>query len=322
MNDNFPLTWHSRVVKRAIALSLAIILVIYVVIPNIHAFGLSDIKIFPQHSYLLIAAALIFSSTFILSSLSYILLAFKPLKLFRTSLIQFSSAPLHIVLPAGIGNLSINYLYLRTRHHNRTQAALVVGINNVTGVIANLTMLLVLFTFFGISKNLLAVYDKHTNWVLAISLMVILLAVVSFWLLRSNIRKIRKIRHHLKSAIDSYRNRQLDLIMVYIFALCQAAVTALTLYLCLRAYGVNLSYPLSFLVYSLSVLVGALVPTPGGLGGVEASLVAALVATHAASSVQALAIVLAYRLVSFWFPMLLGVVALIVVEKMQLIRWR
>ena len=55
-------------------------------------------------------------------------------------------------------------------------------------------------------------------------------------------------------------------------------------------------------------------PTPGGLGGVEAGLVAGLVAYRVASA-DALAAVLVYRLVSYWLMLAIGAAAFVIAER-------
>lgn len=68
----------------------------------------------------------------------------------------------------------------------------------------------------------------------------------------------------------------------------------------------------SFLVAAFVMMVGAglgnFVPTPGGVGGVEASMVAVFLAAGQASDV-ALQAVLMFRLLSFWLPAPLGALA-------------
>jgi len=56
------------------------------------------------------------------------------------------------------------------------------------------------------------------------------------------------------------------------------------------------------------------VPTPGGLGAVEAALTAGLTATGLPGAV-AVSSVLLFRLLTFWFPVPVGWVALSYLER-------
>ena len=65
-------------------------------------------------------------------------------------------------------------------------------------------------------------------------------------------------------------------------------------------------------------MVGAATPTPGGLAGVEAGMVAGLLAMQV-DEVSAVAAVLAFRFVTFWLPLIPGVFALLYARKKKLI---
>ncbi|MEV8427244.1 lysylphosphatidylglycerol synthase transmembrane domain-containing protein [Streptomyces sp. HUAS 31] len=63
------------------------------------------------------------------------------------------------------------------------------------------------------------------------------------------------------------------------------------------------------LAYLAATVAVALVPTPGGLGSVEAALIVALVAVGGPVAV-ATAVVLAYRIITVWLPLLPGALTL------------
>jgi uncharacterized protein (TIRG00374 family) len=56
--------------------------------------------------------------------------------------------------------------------------------------------------------------------------------------------------------------------------------------------------------------LGGLLPIPGGIGGIDGGLIGTLVVYGAPAS-TATAAVLAYRLILFWVPLLLGAVAFV-----------
>ena len=70
-------------------------------------------------------------------------------------------------------------------------------------------------------------------------------------------------------------------------------------------FGGSLPITSAAVVYLTGSALGSLVPTPGGLGAVEAALAAGLTATGmpAATAVSA---VLLFRLLTFWLPVPLG----------------
>ena len=80
------------------------------------------------------------------------------------------------------------------------------------------------------------------------------------------------------------------------------------LYFSVTAMGSQASFAAVALVYLTAGSVAAAAPTPGGLGAVEAILLAALTGIGIASPV-ALAGIFLYRLATFWLPIPLGAVS-------------
>jgi putative heme transporter len=72
------------------------------------------------------------------------------------------------------------------------------------------------------------------------------------------------------------------------------------------------------LAYLAATVAVALVPTPGGLGSVEAALIVALVAVGGPAAV-ATAVVLAYRIITVWLPLLPGALTLGALVRLKVI---
>ncbi|ALO97667.1 membrane protein [Streptomyces hygroscopicus subsp. limoneus] len=72
------------------------------------------------------------------------------------------------------------------------------------------------------------------------------------------------------------------------------------------------------LAYLAATVAVALVPTPGGLGSVEAALIVALVAVGGPAAV-ATAVVLAYRIITVWLPLVPGALALGALVRLKVI---
>lgn len=75
------------------------------------------------------------------------------------------------------------------------------------------------------------------------------------------------------------------------------------------AVGRDVPWAGLLLAYILGQLVAAAPLTPSGVGVVETSMIAALVA-QGASGAGAAATVLAWRLISHWIPIVVGLIAL------------
>jgi uncharacterized protein (TIRG00374 family) len=87
----------------------------------------------------------------------------------------------------------------------------------------------------------------------------------------------------------------------------------LVLWVCFRAFGVHVALSVVLMGYLIGQL-GGLLPIPGGLGGVEGGLVGTLV-VYGVSVRDAVAAVLAYRVVQFWIPLLLSLPAFVSLQR-------
>ncbi len=325
LNHHLTISWRSKSVKRSAVLMLLGLVLLYGVIPNLHSlFGLELHLRLPKAPAYLIAAILSYYLTFIFSSLSYRFLAIKKLRLGQVWLVQLASAPLNLLLPAGIGGISINYLFLRTKQFSQTISGLVIAFNNALGIAGNVSLLLLWLLLFGVNSSLLHAYRQHESLIILVLLLVLLGLLILILFLNSAQVLARHVRQNLTKALKLYQHssRWLRVIGAYSCAIAQAIVTALAFWLTLKAFRINLAYPITFLIYSLSVLVGGFFPTPGGLGGVEASLVAGIVAVHGSDTSLALSAVLGYRAISYWLPAFTGGFALFLVRRLRLIKWR
>ena len=78
-----------------------------------------------------------------------------------------------------------------------------------------------------------------------------------------------------------------------------------TLYFSIEAFGGGLEFATVGAVFLVGSAVAQAAPTPGGLGAMEAALIAGLVAAGLDNTVAVPAVFL-YRLFSFWLPILPG----------------
>jgi uncharacterized protein (TIRG00374 family) len=83
-----------------------------------------------------------------------------------------------------------------------------------------------------------------------------------------------------------------------------------------RAFGGHLPFATIAVVYLAGNAAGSAVPTPGGIGAIEALLIAGLTGAGLAG-VQATSAVLLFRLLTFWLPVLPGWIAFSYLQRKQ-----
>ena len=295
--------------KNWLTLGMAV-LILYVILPHIGAFHASTTllrHVRPGE----VALAVVFAYlTYVAAAGTYSLLAFHKLHYFRTIAIELSGMFLNRLIPAGLGNIGVNYRYLRQNKHSGPEAGSVVAVNNTLGFVGH--MLLLSFLLLTVSIPSMNLRLHASSWIVTAAGLtgIVLLAVVFS---RFNAR-VRKSLNDFFRQVYMFRRRPLRLLaaMVTSISLTLSNVTALLL--CVHAYGFSINFLTALIVFTFGLALGTATPTPGGLGGYEAGLVAGLVA-YDFSSAQALAIVLTYRLITYWLALLTGAASFLYVQR-------
>jgi uncharacterized membrane protein YbhN (UPF0104 family) len=88
----------------------------------------------------------------------------------------------------------------------------------------------------------------------------------------------------------------------------------LALAVAVSAFGAGPAFTSIALVYLVGSVVSSVAPTPGGIGAVEATLIAGLTSAGMASTTAVAAVIL-FRLATFWIPLLPGWGALVVLQR-------
>jgi len=308
--------WHTVYVKRRQALYLlAILLTLYVILPQLGSFRASKAQLAHIRLEYVVLAVIAMGLTYTAAAGTYGFLALNRLKYRDTVLVQMASNFVNRLLPAGIGALGANYAYLRRSKHSSSQAVTVVSINNILGIIGHLAIVALAVGFF--RKQLQTVQLGHVRhelrWLVA-GLIIVLLLVL--FLARPHGR-LRQISHEISEQIGHYRRRPERLLGALLTSMTLTLCNVLSLWYCAQALHAHLSFVTILLIFSLGVGVGTVTPSPGGLGGVEAGLVAGFVAYHLTGA-QALAVALLYRLITYWLPLIVGAFVFVLCVRREL----
>jgi glycosyltransferase 2 family protein len=248
----------------------------------------------------------------------YGVLALKPIGYGKTLLIQISSAFVNRLLPAGFGAISLNVAYLRRQRHSYAEAAAVVAVNNLLGIVGHLGLMVAAVLLGGVSLGRLKALQPPLA-VLAVAGAVLAgLLLLALWpKARAGIAStVRLAGKNLRA----FRNRPRRLVIGFVISLLLTLTYVGILAACATAFGVGLSLAKVFIVFSAGALLGTATPTPGGVVGAEAGLVAGF-AAYGLPADKALAVALLYRFLTYWLPLVPGCVAFVVAQRrLQLIR--
>lgn len=294
-------TKHSYFNKRYLIYLLIIALLLYVILPQLTTFKKS-ITLFENISLpWLLAAIGVSLVAHVVSGFKYVSLALKHIRALPTVLVQLASLLINRLVPAGIGGIGINYLYLRKAKHSKVDATVVVSMNNLTGFVGH--MALIVLVLLAAPNTSLHIHLSQRT--LIISMLMVIILCLSLYLAR---RRFAKFFIQLLTSLNNYRRQPFKVVWAVIWSMTIAAAYAVCLWFSAKALGFELTFLQALIVLTIGVAATSISPTPGGLIGVEAALVAGLVA-YKSSAGQALAVALLYRLITYWFALVLGAFA-------------
>src|SRR6266516_4669325 len=226
-------------------------------------------------------------------------LRFRPLVL-----AQLAGSFVTLVTPAAVGGAALNIRYLQRRRVPAAVAAASVGLSQVVAFVLHILLIVVFAAITGSQGHSL----QPPNWVYFViaGLIVIVLAVVAIPAGRRLIRArlapvLGQVLPRLLAGVQQPRKLAEGiggaLLLDGAYILCLAA--------CIQALGGSASLASIAVVYLTGSALGSAVPTPGGLGAVEAALSAGLTAAGLPGS-TAVSAVLLFRTLTFWLPVPVG----------------
>ena len=232
------------------------------------------------------------------------------LSLARTFLVQLAGTFVTLVTPAAVGGVALNIRYLNKAKVPAADAASSVGVSQVFAFALHITLLVIFAALTGGSHG---PSFRVPGWAY-IALAVLLAVVLVVFALPAGRRLIRS---RVAPALGQVIPRLLDIAQKPAKltegiggALLLTVSYILCLYVSVLAVGSKGQFVAIAVVYLTGNAVGSIVPTPGGLGAVEAALSAGLTAVAHIGGAYAVSAVLLFRLLTFWLPIPVGWVAM------------
>jgi undecaprenyl-diphosphatase len=231
-------------------------------------------------------------------------------------LAQVASSFVNRVTPASIGGMVLNTRFLVKSGVDPPTAVAGVGLNSVAGGIVHVLLLVVFFVWSGSALGRAFTLPSGSKVLIVVALLLALLgaALLTRWgrrkvlgpvvkAVRSSVTNLRKVAKSPVKLTMLFGGS----LMTTLAYICAFAASA-------AALGGNLSVPKLGAVFLGASALAAAAPTPGGLGALEAALVAGLTGVGMASGL-AVSTVLTYRLVTYWLPVLPGWLAWHVLQR-------
>jgi glycosyltransferase 2 family protein len=263
-----------------------------------------------------IAALALSASTYVGATISLSGFVADRLSFFRTLLVQVAGSFITLVTPAAVGGAALNIRYLQRRKIPAPVAAASVGVAQVVAFVLHIVLIVIFAAIAGSSAEE-HIQPPRWAWFVLAGLVVLALAVLAIPAGRRVLRArlsptLGQVLPRLLEVAQQPRKLALGiggaLLLSLSYILCLAA--------CVAAFGRSVPLAGIAVVYLTGSAIGSILPTPGGLGGVEAALTAGLTAAGLPGAV-AVSAVLLFRLLTFWLPVPFGWAAMSYLEREQ-----
>ncbi|MGZ4499128.1 MAG: flippase-like domain-containing protein [Nocardioidaceae bacterium] len=233
-----------------------------------------------------------------------------------TVLAQGASSFINRVSPANVGGMALNVRYLQKTGVDPTSGVAAVGVNALAGTVVHLALVVVFFTWAGHGLTKAFKLPSSSKLLLGLAIVAALVGIVMAT--RQGRRfAARKLLPGIRSSFANLG--QVARSPVKLALLFGGSVLVTLAYIgglvaSLVAFGSGASIAEVGAVYLGASIIAAASPTPGGLGAIEAALVAGLTGVGVSPGV-AVSAVLVYRLSTYWLPVLPGWYSLRVLQR-------
>lgn len=248
----------------------------------------------------------------------------RPIALGEATIVMFGQSFLNRFTPMNAGGMAMRIRYLQKGGTDGTVATAAIGLTSAASGVVQV----VFFVFFVVVASAdptggLAV--KSSGLDLSI-VTVFAVAVVIAGVVLALSPKIRNaVVGFVKSTITKIRTdfgelarRPSKLSLLFGGQAIAKLSTILAFVWSCRAFDVDLAFVELGALYMVANTVASAVPTPGGVGAIEAALVFMLTSAQV-DDPTAWAVVVLFRLINYWFPTIPGYLALKVSERRQLV---
>jgi undecaprenyl-diphosphatase len=232
------------------------------------------------------------------------------LPLFSSVLAQFAGTFINRMTPIKVGGMATNVRFLQKNGVELSVAVAGIGVSSIGTAVIHISLLVLFVLMIGRNAGDF-IHLPSTNTVLLGLTAVFVLSAIVFYVPFG--RKILKEKvfpmvKEAGSGVAQVAKSPLKALMVLGGAFIMIMSYILALWFSLEAFGGGLGFAAIGVVFLAAQALGQAAPTPGGIGAVEAAMIAAMTAMGLDASV-AVPTVFLYRIATFWLPVIPGALA-------------
>lgn len=202
-------------------------------------------------------------------------------------------------LPLSVGVVTAMIEYYHDILGSRAKAFVVAYAPVALNVILSLVLLAIISPITLSRMSTTINVGVALSWVIPLLILLLLSGIVSaviYW------NRVKRAMNQFVEGLQILADFRLSLHLVSL-CLFEIVLNGFILWLCAASVHAPLSLMTAIVLYIASLFVGDIVPTPGGIGVTEATLAVGLASSGVALP-QGIAVILVFRFVTFWLPLI------------------
>ena len=314
-----PLERLQRVRGKTLLTIAALTAAFYVLLPQLADVGDSVAALRDANWGWLAVCIVMSGSTYVFSAVGLAGGVTGHLPLVPSVFASVASSFVNRVTPANVGGMALNVRFMQKAGVDPPEAVTGMGLNVLAGGIVHLVLLVAFFAWAGQGGGGFQIPSSSRM----LTIIAVVLAVIGL------VMATRKGRRLVRAHVLGFLQRSwaslvsLSKSPAKLAALFGGSFGVTLAYICalaaaVTAFDTGVSFADVGAVYLGSSLIAAAAPTPGGLGAMEAALVAGFTGVGVEPGI-AVAAVLSYRLATYWLPILPGWISFHLLEHRNLI---
>jgi undecaprenyl-diphosphatase len=307
-----------RVRPRTLLAIAALTGAFYYLLPKLAEVGGSWHALRSAHWIWLLVVIAFSALTYLASAISLLGSVTVRLPFWPTVLTQGASSFINRVSPANVGGMALNVRYLQKSGVEPSVGVASVGVNALAGAIVHVILLVIFLGWAGRGAGQAFKLPSSSKLLVILA---VLAAVVGLILATRQGRNFaaRKLLPSVRSSLASlWRVARSPVRLALLFGGSALVTLAYIggLAASVAAFGASAGIAQVGAIYLIASFIAAASPTPGGLGAIEAAIIAGLTGIGISSG-TAVSAVLAYRLATYWLPVLPGWLSWRLLQRMD-----
>jgi undecaprenyl-diphosphatase len=296
----------SRVKPRTALMLVCSLVALYVLIPQF-ANVAGMFKQLKDANWFLVAMCLVFSFvSYIGAALSMVAACPVPVRFGNSFEVGLAGSFVNRITPAGVGGIGLNLRFMQKAGANTTEAASRWGVNALAGGVVHITLTVMFFLWAGKQH---AFDFRLPELPIIVGIAVVLVSSAVIFLVTPIRHKLigpaERVAQHAWEGVRGLAHEPARLALMFAGGALVTLGYLFALYAAVKAFGGTTPLAAVGAVYLAGSAIGQAAPTPGGLGAVEAVLIAGLVSVGLDKEIAVPAVLL-FRLCTFWIPILPG----------------